>query len=126
MTFRSLAILALLASAPLVSACSTTCTATADKLALLRRGMSPAEATGVMGCPGSPGAPDGTDGRTGIDHDPMTDAGRVCEAETEHLDGIRSSRVADRDAYLGGADVDGHHEVAGAEHGVTSLARRGA
>ena len=53
----SLAVLALLASATLLAACTSTCAVTADKLALLRRGMSQAEATGVMGCAGSPVAP---------------------------------------------------------------------
>jgi hypothetical protein len=57
MTSNSLAVLVLLASGALVTACTATCTATADKLALLRRGMSQAEATGVMGCAGNPVAP---------------------------------------------------------------------
>ncbi|MCA0302601.1 MAG: hypothetical protein LCH95_09345 [Proteobacteria bacterium] len=45
------------ASALAVAACSTTCTATNDKLANLRRGMTAAEATQVMGCSGQPVAP---------------------------------------------------------------------
>ena len=57
MSRSALAVLALLASATLVTACTSTCTVTADKLALLRRGMSQAEATGVMGCAGNPVAP---------------------------------------------------------------------
>ena len=46
-----------LASALAVAACSTTCNATGDKLAGLRRGMTSAEATQVMGCAGQPVAP---------------------------------------------------------------------
>ena len=40
-----------------VAACSTTCNATNDKLASLRRGMTAAEATQAMGCSGQPVAP---------------------------------------------------------------------
>ena len=47
----------LLASALALSACSTACNATGDKLANLRRGMTSAEATAVMGCAGQPVAP---------------------------------------------------------------------
>jgi hypothetical protein len=49
--------LAALASSLAVAACSTTCNATGDKLAGLRRGMSRAEAVQVMGCAGQPVAP---------------------------------------------------------------------
>ena len=43
----------LIATAASVSACASGCSATPDKLAALRRGMSYAEATGIMGCSGS-------------------------------------------------------------------------
>mgnify|MGYP006291037749 CR=1 FL=1 len=46
-----------LASGLAVSACSTACNATGDKLAALRRGMTSAEATQAMGCAGQPVAP---------------------------------------------------------------------
>jgi len=39
----------------LLSGCATTCGATADKLAALRRGMTYAETAGIMGCRGMPG-----------------------------------------------------------------------
>lgn len=48
---------AALASGLAVAACSTACNATGDKLANLRRGMTSAEATQVMGCAGQPVAP---------------------------------------------------------------------
>ena len=54
-TLGALGVLALL------PACTSTCTATDEKLALLRRGMSQAEAVGIMGCTGSLVAPAGTD-----------------------------------------------------------------
>src|SRR5215471_18982870 len=54
-TIGALGVLALL------PACTSTCTATDEKLALLRRGMSQAEAAGIMGCAGSLVAPAGTD-----------------------------------------------------------------
>jgi hypothetical protein len=44
----------------LVSGCASTCSATPDKLAALRRGMTYSEATAVMGCPGGPIAPENT------------------------------------------------------------------
>ena len=40
-----------------VPGCASTCTATPEKLAALKRGMSSAEATSVMGCAGSPTGP---------------------------------------------------------------------
>lgn len=45
------------ASGLAAAACSTACNATGDKLAGLRRGMTSAEATRVMGCAGQPVAP---------------------------------------------------------------------
>ena len=48
---------AVVAAALVVAACSTSCNATGDKLANLRRGMTAAEATQVMGCAGQPVAP---------------------------------------------------------------------
>ena len=54
-TFTALGALAVL------PACTSTCTATDEKLAMLRRGMSQAEVVGVMGCAGNPVAPARTD-----------------------------------------------------------------
>ena len=48
---------AILAMLVLVPACSSTCSATPDKLAALRRGMSQTEAASVMGCRGAPVLP---------------------------------------------------------------------
>ena len=47
----------LLAILLLAGACSTACDATPEKLATLRRGMSSAEATTVLGCRGQPVPP---------------------------------------------------------------------
>lgn len=57
MSWRAIVTGAMIAAMATVAACSSTCTATADKLAALRRGMSQAEAAGIMGCPGTPVAP---------------------------------------------------------------------
>ena len=48
---------AVVAAALAAAACSTSCNATGDKLAALRRGMTAAEASAVMGCAGQPVAP---------------------------------------------------------------------
>ena len=50
---KALAASLLFAMAASVSACASGCGATPDKLAALRRGMSYAEASGIMGCSGS-------------------------------------------------------------------------
>jgi hypothetical protein len=42
-----------LAAASSTTGCASSCSATADKLASLKRGMSYDEATGVMGCAGT-------------------------------------------------------------------------
>ena len=46
-------LLLVLAAASSTTGCASSCSATADKLAALKRGMSYDEATGVMGCPGT-------------------------------------------------------------------------
>ena len=53
------AALAMLATMTLVAGCTSACTATSNKLAALRRGMSQAEAASIMGCAGSPVTPAG-------------------------------------------------------------------
>ena len=55
---------ALSAAAIGLSGCATACSANAEKLASLQRGMSYHDATRIMGCPGRPVARDGRD--TGI------------------------------------------------------------
>ncbi len=47
-------LLLVLAAASSTAGCASSCSATADKLAALQRGMSYDEATHVMGCPGTP------------------------------------------------------------------------
>ena len=54
-------LLLLLAAASSTAGCATTCSATVDKLASLKRGMSHDEAQGVMGCPGSQVTANGLD-----------------------------------------------------------------
>lgn len=55
MRYRALCGAALAAAAMLdLSGCASTCTANAEKLATLQRGMSSQEATRVMGCAGRP------------------------------------------------------------------------
>ena len=46
-------LLLVLAAAASTTGCASSCSATPDKLAALKRGMSYDEATGVMGCPGT-------------------------------------------------------------------------
>ena len=60
MTVRAVLAAGLVAVALPLSGCGTTCDATADRLAALRRGMSVAEASRAMGCPGQPVAPAST------------------------------------------------------------------
>jgi hypothetical protein len=54
-------LLLLLAAASSTAGCATSCSATADKLASLKRGMSYDEARGVMGCQGLQTTPNGPD-----------------------------------------------------------------
>src|SRR5215471_5121010 len=54
---RKLVMVAALLMLAVVPGCASTCTATPEKLAALKRGMSAAEATSVMGCAGSPVGP---------------------------------------------------------------------
>jgi len=54
---RKLVMVGALLMLAVVPGCASTCTATPEKLAALKRGMSSAEATSVMGCAGSPVGP---------------------------------------------------------------------
>ena len=56
-------LLLVLAAASSTTGCASSCSASAEKLANLKRGMSYDEATGVMGCPG-------TQVGTQVTHDP--------------------------------------------------------
>lgn len=58
--WRALAAVSMVVATALVSGCASTCSATSEKLAALRRGMSYAEASAVMGCRGSALPPNGT------------------------------------------------------------------
>jgi hypothetical protein len=51
---RKLVMVGALLMLAVVPGCASTCNATPEKLAALKRGMSAAEATSVMGCAGSP------------------------------------------------------------------------
>jgi hypothetical protein len=50
-----------LAAAASTTGCASSCSASAGKLAALKRGMSFGEATGVMGCTGTQVTPNGPD-----------------------------------------------------------------
>jgi hypothetical protein len=54
---RALAMIGAMVTLAIVPGCASTCSATPEKLAALKRGMSSAEATSVMGCAGSPIGP---------------------------------------------------------------------
>jgi hypothetical protein len=57
----SASLLLVLAAGASTTGCAAGCSATADKLASLKRGMSYDEAAGVMGCPGKQVTPNGPD-----------------------------------------------------------------
>lgn len=52
--FAAASLLLALAASASTTGCASSCSATTDKLASLRRGMTYADATSVMGCEGTP------------------------------------------------------------------------
>ena len=59
--FAVASLLLALVVASSTTGCASSCSATPDKLAALKRGMSYGEATGVMGCTGTQVTPNGPD-----------------------------------------------------------------
>ena len=78
-------LLLVLAAASSTTGCASSCSATADKLAALKRGMSYDEATGVMGCAGTPVTPDSSEVST-VEWD-GPDRGVVSRTQLDFRDG---------------------------------------
>ncbi len=90
------ALLLMLAAGASTTGCASSCSASADKLAALQRGMTYDQATRVMGCTGTQATPEGPDSADGstIEWD-GPERGAVSRTQLDFRDGRLLSYTSD-------------------------------